>query len=111
MSAERPSPPATPAAFTVRDLIRWADVQDFAAKALNPNWDRTASGIVITYDSPIPLPDAPLPNGFRFPSVTMTDYQRAVYYAAISRYHGPDPATSAGFQRLQAQAMCDGKRL
>ena len=65
MSNERPSPPATPTAFTVRDLFRWADVRDFAANALNPHWDARANGIGLTFESPVPRPDDPLPNGFR----------------------------------------------
>ncbi|HET6575236.1 MAG TPA: hypothetical protein VFG68_16640, partial [Fimbriiglobus sp.] len=111
MSTERHSPPSTPTEFTVRDLIRWAEVQDFASNALDPNWDRRANGIVITTDSLFPPQDSRLPNGFRFPSAAMTDYQRAVYYAAISRYHGPDPGTSEGFRRFQAMALRDGRRL
>jgi hypothetical protein len=90
-----------PAPFRVTDLIAWAEIADFAAQAKDPKWPYRDYGIWVHNRIPIPRRDATLPNGFRFPITTMSDFQRLLFSVITTDYRGPDPTTCAGFVRAQ----------
>lgn len=96
------------AIFTVGDLLRWAEVRDLATAATAPGFDAHSIGVEMTINSPFPTADQQLPNGFRFPSSALIDFQRAVFFAVIGRYTGPDPALFPEFDQLQAKAWQEG---
>lgn len=94
--------------FLLRDLVRWAEVNGLASAAVDPSFDLTRHGILITLDSPWPPLGGELPNAFRFPSNTLTDWQKAIFYNVILTYTGPDPSKEPAFGKLRSLIWAGG---